>query len=397
MKVKKIPPQDRWQSELAMAVAFESEFDWEKEKAKEVKETSEADWWGAYTDDGKIAASIIMNNYNVRFDGNVVKMGGVGGVATLPEYRRGGAIRSCMEASFRSLYDNGFAFSALYPFSSAYYRKFGFEDGELYHAWELEVKSLNMPEAGGRVRQLFPGDDLSPLLKVYNMFNKDCNMSVIRDVYDKDLEKGDMLEKKKYIFLWEDDQGEPGAFLIGSREGDSLNCMNDFGMRNGLLYSDARSLCGLLNFVRTSFIANYKSIKFTTPSWADVFPMLPEHTAIKGKLLVNGMMRVVNVEQVLGLCRCEGEGEIVLQVEDPILEENRGCFLLSFSPEGDNLVERTDREPDISLSVGHLAALLCGSRSTWDLPWMPGVKIHRDSGIYDKVFPKKRCLMMNLF
>ena len=38
-------------------------------------------------------ASVIMNKKQVRFDGHIVKMGGVGGVATLPQYRRRGGIR----------------------------------------------------------------------------------------------------------------------------------------------------------------------------------------------------------------------------------------------------------------------------------------------------------------
>lgn len=400
MIARKLKPEEQYLSGLNMAVAFEGGFDLEKERAAagEAKADPHADHWGAFVENEENpVASFVMNKFTVRFDGHIVKMGGVGGVATLPAHRRGGAIRACVKASFRDLYDEGYLLSALYPFSTAFYRQFGFENGQPVSLWTIPLADLKLSDVGGRVRQLFPGDDLSPLLKVYNAFYGDCNLSVVREVYDPNLEKDNLLEQKRYIFVWEDETGEPGAFLIGGRDGDVLNCRTDFSAKNGLLFRDARALRGLLYFVRTAFLSNFRSIRFAVPSFVNILSLIPEATSLECKWFLNGMLRVVNVEEALKLCRCRGAGEITVQVTDPLLPENNGIFRLTFAPGRENRVERVGAAPDVSLNIGDFSALLCGVRSADELDWMPEAKVENPAAPLGAVFYKKPCHVLDLF
>ncbi len=400
MYARKLTPQEIWRSELNMAVAFESSFDLEKakEKAKTAEADPNKDHWGAFTEDSSPpVASFVMNLYEARFDGHIVKMGGVGGVASLPAHRRGGAIRACMEASFRDLYDRGFVFSALYPFSHVFYRKFGFENGQICWFWQVPLQNLPQKDVGGRVYQLFPGDDLSPLLDVYEQMYGNVNLSVIRKKYDESLEKNNLLEQKRYIFVWEDETGRPGSFLIGGRDGEVLNCRTNFDAPNGLLFRDARSLTGLLSFVRTAFMANFQKLRFTVPSYIDISSIIPEPSAEGRGFFFNGMLRTVNAEQALRLCKCRGEGRVTIEVSDPLLKENNGIFRLTFAPGGENQVERVSEEPDVSLGVGELGQLLCGVKTVDDLAWMPGAALHDPSAPLEKVFYRKPCHILNLF
>ena len=400
MQARKLKPEERYYSGLHMAVAFEGGFDLLKERAaaREAKEDPRADCWAAFLENQPMpVASFIMNKYRSRFDGHIVKMGGVGGVATLPAHRRGGAIRACMQASFRELYDSGFVLSSLYPFSAAYYRKFGFENGQPCHLWTLPLSDLNVPVVGGKVTELFPGDDLSPLLTVYNAMYENCNLSVVREVYDPDLEKENLLEQKRYIFVWEDEQGVPGAFLIGGRDGEVLNCRTDFSARNGLLFRDARALLGLLHFVRTAFIANFQAIRFSTPAHVNILSLFPEAASMDCKLFLNGMLRVVNAQEALKLCRCRGEGSLTLKLTDPLLEENNDTFQLTFAPGRENRVERVASEPDALLPIGDFSALLCGVRNAEELSWMPETAVKNLDAPFDSVFYHKPCHVLDLF
>ena len=86
--------------------------------------------FGTFLDDDETICGVVNSReYLCRFDGGTYKLGGVGGVSTLPQYRRGGVIRACMTASLKDMYANDFTFAFLYPFSMQYYRKFGFEAG----------------------------------------------------------------------------------------------------------------------------------------------------------------------------------------------------------------------------------------------------------------------------
>ncbi len=401
MFARKLQPSEYWQARRAMAVAFEGVFEQEKEleKSGTDKEDPKEDLYGAsITPDGPLAASIVINNKEVRFDGHTVKMGGVGGVATLPAQRRGGAIRACMELSLREMYDKGYALSHLYPFSTAYYRQFGFAPASQWLRWKVKLSDLKrLPKAGGSVTQLFPGDDLSPLSEIYNKMYGDINFSCIREVFDKDLEGDKPLASKRWIFLWRDERGGAGAFMVCSRVGNSLVCYPNFGLPNALLFTSADGLIGLLNFVHSSFIANFDTIEFSVPGHMDLTALLPELSSMEYAPVLNGMARAVNAEMLLKLCRCKDEGRLVIRVTDDILPENNDTFELAFGYEFENRVTRTKESPDITLDVGNLAVLLGGARDAFSLELSPDILRENPFALFDRVFYRKPCQILDLF
>lgn len=401
MYARKLQPEEYWQARRIMAVAFEGVFEQEKEleKAQTDKEDPKEDLYGAsLTEGGPLAGSIVINNKLSRFDGHTVKMGGVGGVATLPPNRRGGAVRACMELALREMYDKGFVLSHLYPFSTAYYRQFGYAPAAQAHSWKVKLTDLKrLPNAGGRVRQLFPGDDLSPLLDVYNGMYGDINFSCLREVFDKDLEGDKPLSGKRWIFLWEDDSGRPGGFMVCSRVGSSLMCCPNFGLPNALIFTGAKALIGLLNFVYASFLSNFEAINFVVPAHMDLTALLPELSSMEYTPVLNGMARAVNAEELLKLCRCKDEGRLVIKVTDDILPENNDTFELTFGYDFDNRVERTSESPDITLDAGSLAVLLGGARDAVSLELAPDILLENPWAFYDRVFYRKPCHILDLF
>lgn len=399
MQVRKLEHRELFDAHRIMAVAFEGEFDPEKEREslqKKKEPVFAGQTWGAF-EEGALLGCFDLTSFPVRFDGRRVQMGGIGGVSTLPPYRRKGIIRACMQDAFQSMYQEGYAFSFLYPFSTAYYRQFGFENGAACQTWTLPISSLKLPEAGGSVQQLFPGDDLSPLLQIYDAYYKDFNLSVLRNIYNSSLEKENWLNQKRYLYLWRDEAGVPRSFLFASRDGDVLDCTTDFPRKNGLLFTDVRSLQALLHFVYGAFSSHYKSIRFTAPSCLRLQSLIPEMARAECRWFTNGMVRAVCAEKVLSLCSCRGEGTLRLEITDPLLEENRGVWKLTFAPGHENLVEKTGEAPDLSLSIGDFSTLICGIRSAEDLPWMPAVTVHNGSAPLEQVFRAKPCHVLDLF
>lgn len=118
---------------------------------------------------------------------------------------------------------------------------------------------------------------------------------------------------------------------------------------------------------------------------------------MEGSVFVNGMLRVINAEKALKLCKCKGEGSLTLKLTDPILEENRDTFRLSFSPDTENRVERVNNDPDIILNIGDFSTLLCGVRSAEELPWIPAAEIKNPGASFEKVFYRKPCHVLDLF
>ncbi|HOM80425.1 MAG TPA: GNAT family N-acetyltransferase, partial [Armatimonadota bacterium] len=85
-------------------------------------------------------------------------LGAVGGVATLPDYRRRGYAGELMRAVVRRMQELGLATSALWPFSYAYYRKFGWDFGCEHRTYRFDPTKIGpLPEPDG-VEPLQAGD-----------------------------------------------------------------------------------------------------------------------------------------------------------------------------------------------------------------------------------------------
>lgn len=401
MFARELRPEEYWRARLAAAVAFEGAFDFEKEQEKAATDRPDplAAQLGAFMQEGEPpVATLVVNRKQVRFDGQVLGLGGVGGVATLPAHRRGGAIRACMAVALRKMADEGMALSHLYPFSTAYYRQFGFAACGQTLRWRLRLAPLRrLGEEGGSVRQLLPGDDLSPLLKIYDRAFENTNLSALRSVYDARLEGGAPLAQRRNIFVWYDSEGRPGSFLVGTRAGQTLDCCTDFAANNGLLFADAAALRGLLGFVATAFAANFEDIRFAVPAHTDLTALLPELSGSGCEAVHNGMVRAVSAEKLLAACRCHGEGVLRLRVKDDILPENDAVFALDFAPGRANRVRRTDDAPDVVLDAGSLAALLCGLHGAEGLAFCPDVEVLSNEAAIRRVFYRKPCHMLDLY
>ena len=412
MIARLLKPEESWRWNQVMAAAFEWDFDLEKARAEAAREKTEEELreqarnrcFGALSDDGKILYGCVNSReYTCRFDGGAYKLGGIGGVSTLPPYRHNGAIRASLSASLRDMYENGFTFSYLYPFSTRYYRKFGYEVGAEARRWVMPLADIRPKNVGGTIEQIFPGDDFSPLLEVYDACFADCNMSAVRDRYDAGLEKAKLMEEHRYVYVWRNEAGAPRGLMIAHKTREDgavvMDCNHTFGAQNenGFLFCDMEALSALLFFVKSAFSADYDKISFTTRREIDLTSLVGENNSASCSMFWNGMLRVVNVRRVLENCNCRGTGCVRIAIEDTILPENCGTWKLTFAPGQVNFVEKTEEQPDVSLTINAFSALICGARDVHSLAWIPDAVVHNAAAPFAGVFYAKPCFMLDLF
>lgn len=107
--------------------------------------------------------SLYPQTMNVR--GKMLTAGGIGGVASLPNGRRGGMVRALMERSFRYMREDGQAVSGLYPFRESFYQRLG------YAGWVRPLWAKVNPA------------DLHPLLRIERGGN--LKWAQIADIWDE--------------------------------------------------------------------------------------------------------------------------------------------------------------------------------------------------------------------
>lgn len=123
-------------------------------------------WKQVVVKDERVVSCLVIIPRRMYLGGSTVTLGGIAGVATLPEERCHGYAGMLMTDSVRTLREMGFATSGLYPFSFKYYRKFGWEFAS--HRIKLDIKPEYLPTYTEAVRvRPFQDADLPDLMRIY--------------------------------------------------------------------------------------------------------------------------------------------------------------------------------------------------------------------------------------
>lgn len=408
MIIRKIKPLELKRTNELFAVAFECPEDNSK-SAKEVYEETiqnprsrDAIYWqeryAAFEDDDKTMMSFfVAKPYPVFFDGNSCRMTGIGGVATLPQYRRRGGIRGCFELALKDMYKEGYEFSYLYPFSTAYYRKFGYELCCEQTEYKLKLSFLPSYKVDGSCVLAEPGNNLLPEIRSiqetwqqkYNMMveNEDCDYLWLTET--------NPVKEQVYTYLYQDIHGNPKGYLcfqnVDTAEGRVLHCKR-------FVYTDLEGFKGLLNLAK-SFSSDHSHILFTLPTDQYVTALLPEWSMGAGqcKRVLAGMCRVVHVQKVLEKAKYLGNGTISIAVNDPYITENNHTFHVSFENGRAMSVFADDAPADIVLEISDFSRLIIGCLDTEAVFFLENAVVNSSLESLKKVFYKKPVMLTEYF
>jgi predicted acetyltransferase len=295
--------------------------------------------------------------YTMMFDGHRVKMAGIGGVATLPEFRRAGSIRQIFAEGMKSMREEGYMFSYLYPFSHAFYRKFGYELCNTRNITTFKTEDFKWHAPDGSLEQFQKGGDVSEYMRVQERFSENFNLSVIRDekLFRNVIDKDPHIDKQ-YAYLWRGGDDEAGSYIIFSPEkkGDEhVMALREFA------WVDKKSLFGMLSTF-TMFTNPYALVKWDMPPTVNPYALIPESWEIESNIECFGMNRVVDVQGALSLMKApEGEGRAVISVTDDFCTWNSGMYAIEWSDGLINVI-KTYAEPDMRVSANRLVQLMCG-------------------------------------
>ena len=309
MIVRKIRPQELKRTMELFAIVFGFPNDSNKsaeevfeEVSKNPRSRDEKFWserWAAFEDDGQIMMSYFaVLPYMVQFDGKEYKMAGIGGVASLPQYRRRGGIRGCFEAALPSMYQDGVAFSYLYPFSTAYYRKFGYEMGCEKMQYHVRLSSMERFETSGSIHLLEPGKLLpEEIRQIYRTWQENYNMMVINEDFEYAwVGRSNPVKDQEFTYVYRSGTGIPMGYMtvktVHEPDGRNLNCTR-------FCFTCGEGLKGLFQ-VLLALGSNHEYVTLTLPTDVDMSLFFPEWSSgASARKLYAGMVRVVNVENVL--------------------------------------------------------------------------------------------------
>jgi len=153
--------------------------------------------WGAFVG-GTLASSVTVHAYRGFVAGVEVAIGGMAGIQTSPEHRRGGHAARLMRRALDEGRAEGFGWSLLYPFDAAFYGRFGWASVPTSVPLQLPPERLPAGSAVGLPRHDGAGCDLR---RAYARFAPTRTFADTRRQGPWD--------------PWQDLAGTPGARVLG--------------------------------------------------------------------------------------------------------------------------------------------------------------------------------------
>ena len=383
---KELTPEEYFEKEMSNPPTFDS-VNWQNT-------------WGTFDENSNMMGCLNIADFMVEFDGASYKMGGVGGVCTYPQYRRQGVIRGIFTKALPELYEQGYAFSYLYAFSEAFYRKFGYEPACHSKGWVFQMDTIPSAAYEGSFQIYRDKRDLKDFEIAYEKFATQYNMCVHRNEYDwKNLTQANPFLGKKSAFLYRDAKGEAaGYFIMNKVEEDGMQILH----LSEIVFDSFETLKALLSFAK-SFQSDYEAVRFRAPSILELRYFCTDYSQSQSKinLFQNGMARVVNVKKVLEGAKYIGSGQVSLRIIDPIIKENQKNYQVEFAEGKCVQIKDTEFNPktavDISMTINQFTNAILGMYDIRDFEYMDFELPYKNEEELKKVFYKKGCWINNFF
>ena len=168
--------------------------------------------YGIFDENG-LQAAVLINAYEAHFGPDVIlKMGGVGGVACLPASRGKGYARAGIRHALEQMRDAGQVVSTLYPFSFAYYRKFGWEWVGIRRKYTVPTSVLQTAPETENVRAAMP-QDRPKIEALYTEYARNYRGMLVRTEKAWTDKLKDSKDKRTYAYLYEQD-GKVEGYLF---------------------------------------------------------------------------------------------------------------------------------------------------------------------------------------
>ena len=346
--------------------------------------------WGVFSDDDKTMYSTLLAiPHKVNFDGNTVPMLGIAAVATLPAYRGMGYTGTCMKKVLNDQYVKGVPLSYLHPFSTVFYRRFGYALACENNQYSISLDTIPKLEISGTFHLLEHGTNYqNDIEKVYDAWYRRYNlMTRDEDIDYLWVRRASPFVNNVYSYLYRTRAGEPAAYFtyyLKKVEQANVLCCTRF------FFTCLEGLEAVLFFLKKER-ARFHEAEFTLPVDIDLSGILSEWRFGKVKCIreQNGMVRVIDAEKILRMAKMKGDGSLRIAIEDSIISQNNACFDVSFQNGTTTDVHRCNDKADITLNIRDFSALISGRYSADAIEYLPNVNISCDIEKAQKVFYHK--------
>ena len=299
-----------------------------------------------------LQGALVINDFNMFWNGINVKMGGIGGVATFPEAREKHVVAKLIVEALKIMHDDHKVFSLLDPFSYSFYEKYGWEWGVTRKVLEIDICDLSHFKSGNY--------SVKPI-------NQKC-IPQIKKVYEKQYCNYNGPNKRtnlRWEFLFKKNN-QNDVYSYGVYEEESLCGYIFYKIQNKIMeikdmgYTSLSVRKQLLRFIYVHR-AQVDKVMMIVPQ-NDNTMLLLNNKKQNIKLKSSMMIRVVDVKKLLEIYpyKVNGNLDFSIRIDDEYAPWNNKVFSVSKPSSKVNVEEDIIEQADISCSIQVFSQIMFG-------------------------------------
>jgi predicted acetyltransferase len=295
--------------------------------------------------------------------GRRVGLGGIASLATLPEYRRRGAIGALIEGLLAELREVGAGLSALYPFDSGFYRRYGWALADDTVVVRVPTRALVGGRPRGRIAEVEVAEP--ELGALHARWAPRHNLALVRDGWWWDhyvaLRSFGPLVPRRYAYRYHAPTGEPEGYVIVS-----------FAMVEGARVLQVHELCAATPGARVEllgFLGDLDSqaahVELRLPAGDPLRAGLArfDDCRVETRFALTAMARIVSLEAVVGGATAGGANAgAVIAIDDAHAPWTARRWRVAIDA-GRASIEPTTAAAEVELSIQTATQLVTGFMS----------------------------------
>lgn len=347
-------------------------------------------------DGDRLVAATTIHKIPISWKNQNLIMGGVAGVACVPDQRGNGHVAWILKESLIWMHSQGMFLSGLYPFSYGFYRKHGWEWVGRKNIYRLQLSLIPSFAEGKHVR-LYPADNALPMVKriykhyIYRypgMSTRELETPNFWNVIE------DKNKRATYLYIYENPStGEPEGYLtFRFRDYSDTGDIGDFFANTAEAY---KGLISILHYYGTQI----KYAEWSAPE-DDFLPFYVMEHGLDIKTAPLFMGRIVDVIQALNNINyvIPYDDHLNIEIVDHTCEWNNGVFEIDITPSGIK-TQRTHEKAGMKLDIQTLSQAYWGSPSLTTLRRAGRITVYdeRQFEYLTRLLPATTCYLQDFF
>lgn len=322
----------------------------------------------ALYDEGQMAACLRIFPLQTFIHGASIPLGGISGVACLPEHRRKGYVGRLLRHALALMREQGQPLSSLYTPHSSLYRRYGWmtaSNAVSYRFTPKEIAPVSAVRPEGHSYRI-TDKEWPKIADVYKRFAAHRNGYLDRDerwwkeatfrrIYDSKRKLSD-------VAVWANGQGQPSGYLVyhsDSQQPPDAPSIDKIYVEE-LIALDTDAYSGLLRYLLAHDVASRVTWFGTVDEPLSL--LVEEPDRIKREIMDGFMLRLVDLEKAFAVrpaAPTAPEGAFTVHISDPSAPWNQGLWRIESSG-GQLTATRADGTADLSADASAFAAMYNG-------------------------------------